>query len=419
MQHFAYRADRLHAEDVALAEIADRYGTPCYVYSRAAFEENWRALDHCFAAHPHMVCYSVKANSNLAILNLLARLGSGFDIVSVGELERVIAAGGEPRNTVFAGVGKRVEEMRRALEVGIRCFSVESRAELERLNATAGDMQLTAPVSIRINPDVDSKTHPYIATGLKENKFGIPMADAAETYRYATQLEYIEIVGIAAHIGSQLTQIGPFVEALESLLGLVDALRGEGIEVRHVDVGGGIGIRYRDEQPPSFEEYAQSILKLMAGRALEIFVAPGRSIAGPAGILLTRVEYLKHSAVRNFMVVDAAMNDLIRPSLYGAWQEVLAVEQRETDAITKRYDVVGPVCETGDFLAKDRELNAQPGDLLAICASGAYGFSMSSNYNSRPRAAEVMVSSDDAHLIRRREEYADLYAGESMLPGAE
>lgn len=416
MHHFDYRDERLHAEDVALTEIAERYGTPCYVYSRATIEDNWRGLDAAFGSQPHLVCYAVKANANLAVLNLLARMGSGFDIVSAGELERVIAAGGDPAKTVFAGVGKSAEEMRRALEVGIRCFSVESRGELERLNQTAGSMDRSAPVSIRVNPDVDAKTHPYIATGLRENKFGIAIADAESVYQYAAQLEHIEVVGIASHIGSQLTEIGPFVAALKGLLALIDTLQEIGIEIRHIDVGGGIGIRYRDEQPPTFEQYAQAILEHIVHPDIEILIAPGRSVVGPAGILLTRVEYLKHSAAKNFVVVDAAMNDLIRPALYGAWQQVLPLVQSDTQTTDKLYDIVGPVCETGDFLAKDRELAVAAGDLLAVCASGAYGFAMSSNYNSRRRAPEIMVSGDSMHQVRRREEYADLSKGESIFP---
>ena len=415
MDHFEYRDGQLHAESVPLADVAARYGTPTYVYARATLERHWHAFDAALGGRPHLICYAVKANSNLAVLNLFARLGSGFDIVSGGELERVLKAGGDPGRIVFSGVGKTAAEMRRALEVGIRCFNVESDSELDRLNAVAGELKQRAPVSLRVNPDVDAGTHPYISTGLKENKFGIDIATAEQVYLRAAALPNLAIVGVDCHIGSQLTQVTPFVDALRRVLALVDRLAARGVAIRHLDVGGGLGIRYRDEQPPEPGEYLAPLLELLAGRDVEILVEPGRAIVGNAGLLLTRVEYLKHTDHKDFAIIDAAMNDLLRPALYAAWQNIAPVRPRP-DATPRLYDLVGPVCETGDFLGKDRELALEPGDLLAVHSAGAYGFSMSSNYNSRPRAAEVMVDGDQVHLIRARETLDDLWRGEQILP---
>jgi len=415
MDHFQYRDGALHAEAVALADIADAFGTPCFVYSRATLERHWHAFDDALGDHPHLICYAVKANSNLAVLNVLARLGSGFDIVSGGELARVLAAGGEPGKILFSGVGKREDELAEALRVGIRCFNVESPSELRRLSAVAVRLGREAPVSLRVNPDVDARTHPYIATGLKENKFGIPIAEAGAVYAEAARLPGLRVVGIDYHIGSQLTEVAPFVESLERVLALAEQLAGQGIAIEHLDLGGGLGIRYRDETPPEPAELAATLLKQMAHLPYEILLEPGRAIVGNAGILLTRVELLKHSQHKNFAVVDAAMNDLIRPSLYGAWQEIVPVLPRVDD--TRCYDVVGPVCETGDFLGKERELALAEGDLLAVRSAGAYGFVMSSNYNTRPRAAEVMVDGDAMHLVRPRETLADLYRDERLLAG--
>ena len=414
MDHFNYRNGQLFAEDVAVADIADSQGTPCYVYSRATIERHWHAFDRAFGEHPHLVCFAVKANSNLAVLNVLARLGSGFDIVSLGELERVMAAGGEPAKILFSGVGKRPEEIRRALEVGIRCFNVESEAELMLINAVAGSLYTRAPVSLRVNPDVDAKTHPYIATGLKENKFGVDIQTALTVYKQAAALPHIQVVGVDCHIGSQLTRIEPFIDALERVLALVKCLESEGIGIRHLDLGGGLGIRYQDEEPPLPAEQARALLTRLAELPYEILVEPGRAIVGNAGILLTRVELLKSSEHKHFAVVDAAMNDLLRPALYSAWQAIVPAKPRQ-EGSARRYDIVGPICETGDFLGKDRELNIHPGDLLVVRSAGAYGFVMSSNYNSRPRAAEIMVDGDRFRVVRKRETIADLYAGESLL----
>jgi diaminopimelate decarboxylase len=415
MDHFEYRGGELYAEDVSLREIAERYGTPCYVYSRATLERHWHAFDDAFGAHPHLVCFAVKANSNLGVLNALARLGSGFDIVSVGELERVLAAGGDPRKVLFSGVGKQAHEMRRALEVGIRCFNVESAAELERLNRVAGELGVRAPIALRVNPDVDAQTHPYISTGLKENKFGVAIDEAPALYRRAAELPHIEISGVDCHIGSQLTQLRPFLDALERVLALVEHLQTDGITLDHLDLGGGLGVRYKDETPPTPADYVSAVLARLRDAPFEIFVEPGRAIAANAGVLLTRVEYLKHSEAKDFAIVDAAMNDLIRPSLYGAWQGVVSV-QEHPDGTEGIYDLVGPICETGDFLAKQRALALREGALLAVRSSGAYGFSMASNYNTRPRPAEVMVDGSDIHLVRRRETVAELFDGESVLP---
>ena len=415
MVHFEFRHGELYAEDVPLRQIADSFGTPCYVYSRATLERHWQAFDRAFGDHPHLVCFAVKANSNLGVLNALARLGSGFDIVSVGELERVLAAGGDPGKVVFSGVGKQAGEMQRALQAGIRCFNVESAAELERLNQVAQAMGKQAPVALRVNPDVDAQTHPYISTGLKENKFGIAIAEAAALYRRAAQLPNIHVSGVDCHIGSQLTQLAPFLDALDRVIDLVGKLEADGISLDHLDLGGGLGVRYRDETPPEPEQYARALMERLGDQPREIFIEPGRAIAANAGILLTRVEYLKHGEGKDFAVVDAAMNDLIRPSLYQAWQDILSAEQHP-QGTTGVFEVVGPICETGDFLGKQRALTLRQGCLLAVRSSGAYGFTMASNYNSRPRVAELMVDGEQVHLIRQRETVADLFATESLLP---
>jgi diaminopimelate decarboxylase len=415
MDHFNYRDDVLHAEDVPLADIAARFGTPCYVYSRATLERHWRAFDRAFRDHPHLICFAVKANSNLAVLNLLARLGSGFDIVSMGELERVLAAGGDPAKVIFSGVGKREDEIRFALEVGIRCFNVESESELVRLDRVAGELGVLAPVSLRVNPDVDPNTHPYIATGLKENKFGIDIHAAEAVYVQAAALPNLRVTGIDCHIGSQLTDLAPFIDALTRVLALAERLAEIGIPIAHLDLGGGLGIRYMEEHPPEPAAYAAALSYLLGDRPYEIILEPGRAIAGNAGVLLTRVEYIKHNGRRRFAIVDAAMNDLLRPALYQANQEIVPV-LHDADAESARYDLVGPVCETGDFLGKNRLLALKEGDLVAVRGSGAYGFTMSSNYNSRPRAPEIMVDRDRVHLVRERETIPSLFAGESVLP---
>ncbi|MFA7593332.1 MAG: diaminopimelate decarboxylase [Thiohalobacteraceae bacterium] len=415
MDDFDYRDGQLFAEDVPLEDLAARFGTPTYVYSRATLERHWHAFDDALAGRPHLICYAVKANSNLAVLNLFARLGSGFDIVSGGELERVLKAGGDPGKIVFSGVGKGTVEMRRALEVGIRCFNVESEPELERLNAVAGELGVRAPVSLRVNPDVDAGTHPYISTGLKENKFGIDITHAEAVYVRAVGLPHLDVIGVDCHIGSQLTQVTPFVDAVVRVLALLDRLTGRGIAVRHLDLGGGLGIRYRDEQPPTPRDYLAPILAAIGDRDVEILLEPGRAIVGNAGVLLTRVEYLKHTGHKDFAIIDAAMNDLLRPALYDAWHAIVPLRPR-TNRAPRTYDLVGPVCETGDFLGKDRALALAPDDLLAVRSAGAYGFSMSSNYNSRPRAAEVMVDGNQAHTVRERETLDDLWRGEHLLP---
>ncbi len=414
MEAFPRRDGVLHAEGVSLAAIAAAHGTPTYVYSRAAIESNFRAYDTAFGAHPHLVCFAVKSNSNLAVLNLLARLGAGFDIVSGGELERVLAAGGEAGKVVFSGVGKSRMEMARALEVGIRCFNVESLPELERLNEVAQACGRRAPVSLRVNPDVDAKTHPYISTGLKENKFGIAIEDAEAAYLRAAALPGLEVVGVDCHIGSQLTELRPFLDALERVLALVGKLAKQGVKLHHLDLGGGLGIRYRDETPPTPEALIHALMGRLAGMDYEIIVEPGRSIVGNAGVLLTRVEMLKHSPHKDFAVIDAAMNDLMRPALYGSWMDIQPVAPREGEP--REYDVVGPVCETGDFLGKGRALALDEGDLLAVMGAGAYGFTMSSNYNTRPRAAEVMVDGESMRLVREREQLPELWRGEHLLP---
>lgn len=415
MNHIAYQQGKLHVEQLAVEQVAASHGTPSYIYSRAAIEQQWLAFDHAFAGHPHLVCYAVKANSNIAILNVLARLGSGFDIVSLGELERVLAAGGSPDKIVFSGVGKREDEIVAALKVGIRCFNIEVGGELERINRLAGELGVIAPVSFRVNPDVDAKTHPYISTGLKENKFGIDINHAVDEYCRAAALPNINIIGVDCHIGSQLTKTTPFLDALDRVLALVEALKAKGIHLHHLDLGGGLGIRYRDEQPPLPAEYIAVLLERLQGHDFEILLEPGRAIVGNAGLLVTKVEYLKVTENKNFAIVDAAMNDLLRPALYSAWQNIVPVDSTLSRE-PQHWDVVGPVCETGDFLGKDRELGIAEGDLLAVCSAGAYGFSMSSNYNSRPRVAEIMVDGEQSHLVRARETIPQLWAGEQVLP---
>ncbi|MFJ2337395.1 diaminopimelate decarboxylase [Pseudomonas protegens] len=414
MDAFNYRDGELFAEGVALSAIAERFGTPTYVYSRAHIEAQYQAYAQALAGMPHLVCFAVKANSNLGVLNVLARLGAGFDIVSRGELERVLAAGGQADKIVFSGVGKTRDDMRRALEVGVHCFNVESAEELERLQLVAAELGVRAPVSLRVNPDVDAGTHPYISTGLKENKFGIDIATAEDVYIRAAQLPNLEIVGVDCHIGSQLTTLEPFIDALDRLLDLVDRLGECGIYLRHIDLGGGLGVRYRDEEPPLAADYVKAVRERLDGRDLALVFEPGRFIVANAGVLLTRVEYLKHTEHKDFAIVDGAMNDLIRPALYQAWMDVSAVRPRDAEPLT--YDIVGPICETGDFLAKERTLALAEGDLLAVHSAGAYGFVMSSNYNTRGRAAEVLVDGDQAVEVRRRETVAELFAGESLLP---
>ncbi|MEZ5615612.1 MAG: diaminopimelate decarboxylase [Rhodocyclaceae bacterium] len=414
---FAYRDGILCAEAVPLPQIAAAHGTPCYVYSRAALEAAYAGYVRALAGRDALICYAVKANANLAILNLFARLGAGFDIVSGGELARVLAAGGDPAKVVFSGVGKSAEEMRVALAAGILCFNVESAAELDALNGIAGGLGLRAPVSLRVNPDVDPKTHPYIATGLKTSKFGIPFEEALPLYRRAQGLPHLAIRGIDCHIGSQLLDPAPAAEATAKLVGLVDALAREGIALRHIDLGGGMGIRYRDESVPSAAEYLAPLLAVLSGRKEKLLLEPGRSLVGNAGVLLTRVAVLKHGADRNFAVVDAAMNDLARPALYDAWHDIVAAEVSRGSTAAQSYEIVGPVCESGDFLGHDRRLALAEGDLLAILSAGAYGMAMSSNYNSRPRAAEVVVDGNAVHLVRSRERIEQLFADERVCPG--
>lgn len=418
VDHFNYQQQQLFAEQHSLSSIAQQFGTPCYVYSRATIERHYQAFASAAAAHPHsLVCYAVKANSNLAILNLLARLGSGFDIVSGGELRRVIAAGGDAKKVVFSGVAKTAEDMRFALELGIKCFNVESVAELERLQQVASALNKPAAVSIRVNPDIDAKTHPYISTGLKANKFGIDILLARDIYRKAASYSHIQLTGVDCHIGSQLTETQPFLDALEKLLTLIDDLASDGIALSHIDIGGGLGVTYDSETPPSPSDYISKVVeRLKAYPQLELVMEPGRAIMANAGVLLTKVEYLKPGQEKNFAIVDAAMNDLIRPALYSAWQAIVPVQQNSTAAMAM-YDVVGPVCETGDFLGKDRQLAIAEGDLLAVRSAGAYGFTMSSNYNSRPRAAEVLVDKEQVHLIRAREQWQDLWRGEQVVTG--
>ena len=416
MDYFNYKQGQLYAEDVSVKAIANTYGTPCYIYSRATLERHWHAFNDAFGDQDHLICYSVKACSNIAILNLFARLGSGFDIVSVGELERVIAAGGEPSKVVFSGVGKREDEMRRALEVGIRCFNIESEGELDRLNNVAREMGKAAAISIRVNPDVDAQTHPYISTGLKENKFGIDIDAVEAVYLRAEAMPNIKVDGIDCHIGSQLTEVAPFLDALDRVLDLADRLKEQGVEIHHLDLGGGLGVRYKDETPPLPAEYMQKMMENTRLKDYQVLIEPGRAIAANSAILVSRVEYLKPGEEKSFAIIDAAMNDLIRPSLYQAWQSIIPVVETADDAATECYDVVGPICETGDFLGKDRDLSLNQGDLVAIRSSGAYGFTMASNYNTRPRACEVLVDGDQVHQIRRRETIEELFAGETLLP---
>lgn len=414
MDFFNYKEGRLWAEDVDIKANVDHWGTPCYVYSRATLERHWKAFDSALGAQPHLVCYAVKANSNLAVLNVLAKLGSGFDIVSIGELERVLRAGGSADKIVFSGVGKTAAEMRRALDVGIRCFNVESKAELLLLEQVAAEKGIQAPVSLRVNPDVDAKTHPYISTGLKDNKFGIAIEEATGVYQAIAGSAHLKVVGVDCHIGSQLTEVKPFVDALDRVLALVDRLEEMNIHLHHLDLGGGLGIRYQDETPPLPQEQVAALMQRLRGREFEILIEPGRAIAGNAGILLTRVQYIKHNEAKNFAVVDAAMNDLMRPALYQAWQAIVPVVENK-GLQTKVYDVVGPICETGDFLGKARDLAIEQGDLLAVLSAGAYGFTMSSNYNSRPRIAEIMVDGNKFQVVRQRETIEQLFENESIL----
>jgi diaminopimelate decarboxylase len=417
MDFFEYRDGRLFAEDVDLIAAVAQWGTPCYVYSKATIERHWHAFDDAFGDMRHLVCYAVKANSNLAVLNVLAKLGSGFDIVSVGELERVLAAGGDAGKVVFSGVGKTAQEMTRALQAGIRCFNVESSAELEQLESVARALAMVAPVSLRVNPDVDARTHPYISTGLKDNKFGIAIEQAFDVYQYIADSDSLRVEGIDCHIGSQLTQVEPFVDALERVLALVDRLQAAGIVLHHLDLGGGLGIQYRDETPPEPQDQIAALMEPLRGRDIEVIVEPGRAIVGNAGILLTEVLYTKHNEDKNFAIVDAAMNDLMRPALYDAWQEIIPVQPDEA-AETRCYDVVGPICETGDFLGKARELALRQGDILAVRSAGAYGFTMSSNYNTRPRAAEIMVDGGRHQVVRKRESLTQLIENETILADA-
>ena len=405
----------LHAEQCSLDQLATQYGTPLYVYSKATFEKHYLDMDKAFGFIDHQICFAVKSNSNIAVLNVLAKLGSGFDIVTGGELARVLAAGGEPSKIVFSGLGKQEADIQKALEVGISCFNVESYAELDRIQKVAAELGKKAPISLRVNPDVDAKTHPYISTGLKENKFGIPSDSVFETYQYAVSLPNLDVVGIDCHIGSQLTETQPFVDALDRVIGMINRLKELGIHLKHIDIGGGLGVTYKDETPPSVVEYANAMRPALEKLGLKVYMEPGRSISANAGVLVTKVDLLKPTHHRNFAIVDAAMNDLIRPSLYQAWMDIQPVATR-TDVETKEWDIVGAICETGDFLGKERELAIQENDNLAVLGAGAYGFVMSSNYNSRGRAAEVMVDGDQSHLIRERETIESLWKNERLLP---
>ncbi|QLB41674.1 diaminopimelate decarboxylase [Mannheimia pernigra] len=416
MNHFEYKNNQLFAEDVAVNEIIKQYGTPAYIYSRATLERHWHAFNNAFGTHPHLVCFAVKSNSNIALLNIMARSGSGFDIVSQGELERVLAAGGDPAKVVFSGVAKSHTEIQRALEVGIRCFNIESISELHRINAVAGKLGKIAPISLRVNPDVDAHTHPYISTGLKENKFGVSVTQAREVYRLAKTLSNVKITGMDCHIGSQLTELQPFLDAADRLIILMEQLREDGIELHHLDLGGGLGVPYNGEEPPHPTEYAKALLeKLKDYENLEIIIEPGRAITANAGILVTKVEYLKQNEDRNFAIVDTGMNDMIRPALYEAYMQITEVD-KTLDRQTDTYDVVGPICETSDFLGKQRELAIAEGDLIAMRSAGAYGAAMSSTYNSRPQAVEIMVDGNQSHLIKARATYADLWRLEKLLP---
>ena len=417
MNVFEVKNSELHAENVALSQIASQHGTPCYVYSKAALTQAFTDFNAGLIGSDHLVCFAVKANPNIAILNIFAKLGAGFDIVSGGELARVLAAGGNPQKIVFSGVGKTADEMRAALNAGIFCFNVESRSELKRLNAVAAEMGKIAPVSLRVNPNVDAKTHPYISTGLKNNKFGVAFDEAIAVYEAAAAMPNIAVHGVDCHIGSQITELAPFIEALDLILGLVDKLESKGIHISHIDVGGGIGITYSDETPPAFATYAKAILDKLANKNVKLLFEPGRALVGNAGVLLTKVEYLKPSEAKNFAIVDAAMNDLMRPALYDAYHDIVPVKPRKNTGAgeTPNYEIVGPVCESGDFLGHDRNLNLHEGDLLAIMSAGAYGMSMASNYNTRGRAAELIVDGDQVFVVRQREKIVDLFALESCL----
>lgn len=415
MNHFEYKNQQLFAEDVAIADIISEHGTPTYIYSRATLERHWHAFDNAFGSHPHLICFAVKSNSNIALLNVMAKLGSGFDIVSQGELERVLAAGGEASKVVFSGVAKSHSEIERALDVGIRCFNVESIPELHRINEVAGKMGKIAPISLRVNPDVDAKTHPYISTGLKENKFGVSVQQAREVYRLAKTLPNVKITGMDCHIGSQLTELQPFLDAADRLIVLMEQLKEDGIELHHLDLGGGLGVPYNGEEPPHPTEYTEALLaKLKNYPNLEIILEPGRAISANAGILVTKVEYLKSNEDRNFAIVDTGMNDMIRPALYEAYMQIIEVNQ-SLDREKAVYDVVGPICETSDFLGKGRELAIAEGDLIAMCSAGAYGATMSSTYNSRPQAVEILVDGAKAHLIKARADFADLWRLEKLI----
>ena len=414
MDHFNYKGDSLFAEDITVTDIAAQYGTPCFIYSRATLERHYRVYAEALAGHPHKICFAVKANSNLGVLNVLARLGAGFDIVSGGELDRVLAAGGDASKIIFSGLGKTTNEIRKGLDVVIHCFNVESEAELMRISEIAQTEGKVAPISVRVNPDVDAGTHPYISTGLKENKFGIPAANAIDLYRSAAKMDGLSITGIDFHIGSQLTTVEPFLDAIDHILEMVDELDEEGIKISHFDMGGGLGVSYGQEIPPHPSELIALVQEKFTDREMEIVVEPGRSIAANAGSFVTRIEYLKNNEHKKFAIVDGAMNDLIRPALYSAWQEIIPVEKSSEAAAI--YDVVGPICESSDFLGKDRELSIAAGDLLAVRSAGAYGFVMSSNYNTRPRVAEIMVDCSNSYLVREREIVAELFANENMLP---
>ncbi|HCR45265.1 MAG TPA: diaminopimelate decarboxylase [Marinobacter hydrocarbonoclasticus] len=415
MDHFNYQSNALHAENVSVQTIAETHGTPCFIYSRATLERHLRVYQEAMEDLPHLICFAVKANSNLAVLNVLGRMGAGFDIVSGGELERVIAAGGDPGKVIFSGLGKSTAEIEQALHAGIRCFNVESEAELTRINEIALAHGTQAPVSIRVNPDVDAGTHPYISTGLKENKFGIDIAEAPAVYARAASLPNLDIHGVDCHIGSQLTSVSPFLDALDRVLSLIDTLAEQGIRIRHLDMGGGLGVTYNQETPPQPADYVKALNERLGDRELDLVLEPGRSIAANAGILVTRVEFLKCTEHRNFAIIDAAMNDLIRPALYSAWQAIIPVRPHQ-DSEERPWDLVGPVCETGDFLGKDRALRLKAGDLLAVRSAGAYGFVMASNYNTRNRPPELMVDGDQVHVVRRRETLDDQLAPESCLP---
>ena len=412
MNTFSFKNKALYAESVAVTDLMEQYGSPLYIYSRSQIASNWQQFNQAFGDHPHLICYAVKANSNLGVLNVLAKLGSGFDIVSIGELERVIAAGGQPGRCVFSGVSKTKTEIQRALELGIYCFNVESSAELDRVESVAKLMSTKAPISIRVNPDVDANTHPYIATGLKENKFGVSIDRSLALYKKAEFSKHLDVFGLDYHIGSQITEVSPFIEALEKALELISQLKAEGIKMSHIDIGGGVGIAYNEEKTINIEKYVQSVLDKVGD--LEVILEPGRAIVGNAGIFVTQVEYLKQSGVKSFAIIDGAMNDLQRPSLYGSYHQAIAVEDN-SKGIKDTWDLVGPICETGDFLAKDRELTLAQGDYIALMSAGAYGFVLSSNYNSRPRVAEVMVSGSNHALVRKRETVGSLFENEFIF----